>query len=77
LEDRQYFVRSAGRWKLTDSNPFDNGVMRGFLAWANNREFYALLGLKGPPFEALGIKAANACSDAERQGVKVEFVGLD
>jgi len=85
LEDRQYFVRSAGRWKLTDSNPFDNGVMRGFLAWANNREFYALLGLKGPPFEALegppfealGIKPANARSDAERQGVKVEFVGLD
>ena len=37
----------------------------------------ALEALKGPPFEALGIKAANACSDAERQGVKVEFVGLD
>ena len=70
---------------LTDSNPFDNGVMLAFLAWANNREFFALLGLKGPPFEALkrppfealGIKPANARSDAERQGVKVEFVGLD
>jgi hypothetical protein len=70
-------VRSAGRWKLTDSNPFDNGVMLAFLAWANNREFYTLLGLKGPPFEALGVKPANACSDAERQEVKVEFVGLD
>ena len=46
-------MRSAGRWKLTDSNPFDNGVMLAFLAWANNKEFYALLGLKGPPFEAL------------------------
>ena len=51
--------------------------MLAFLAWASNREFFALLGLKGPPFEALGIKPANARSDAERQGVKVEFVGLD
>jgi hypothetical protein len=25
LEDRQYIVRSGGRWKLTDSDPFDNG----------------------------------------------------
>jgi hypothetical protein len=53
LEDRQYIVRFGGRWKLTDSDPFDNGVMLGFMAWANNREFYALLGLKGPPLEWL------------------------
>ena len=77
LEDRVYIARSGGRWKLTDSNPDDNGVMLAFLAWANNREFYARLGLKGPPLEALGIKPENARSDAERRGVHVEFVGLD
>jgi hypothetical protein len=31
LEDRQYIVRFGGRWKLTDSNPYDNGVMLAFL----------------------------------------------
>ena len=54
LEDRQYIVRFGGRWKLTDGDPpYDNGVMLAFLVWANNREFYALLGLKGPPLEWL------------------------
>jgi hypothetical protein len=77
LEDRQYIARSGGRWTLTDSDPYDNGVMLAFLAWGNNREFYALLGLKGPPLEALGIKPANASSNTERPGVHVEFVGLD
>ncbi len=77
LEDRQYIVRFRGHWKLTDSDPYDNGVMLAFLAWGNNREFYALLGLKGPPLEALGIKPANASSNTERPGVHVEFVGLD
>ena len=48
LEDRQYIARFGGRWKLTDSNPYDNGVMLAFLAWAQKREFYARLGLKGP-----------------------------
>jgi hypothetical protein len=77
LEDRQYIVRLGGRWKLTDSDPYDNGVMLAFLAWAQRRDFYALLGLKGPPLEALGIKPANTRSDAERKGVHVELVGLD
>jgi hypothetical protein len=77
LEDRQYIVRFGGRWKLTDSNPPDNGVMLAFLAWAQKREFYALLGLKGPPPEALGIKSAEARSDTERKGVDLELVGLD
>ena len=77
LEDRQYIARSGGRWKLTDSDPYDNGVMLAFLAWANNRELYARLGLKGPPLEALGIEPANAASNTERRGVHVEFVGLD
>jgi hypothetical protein len=53
LEDRQYIARSGGRWKLTASDPYDNGVILAFLAWANNREFYARLGLKGPLLEAL------------------------
>ncbi len=53
LEDRQYVARSGGRWKLTDSDPYDNGVMLAFLAWGQKRDFYALLGLKGPPLEAL------------------------
>ena len=53
LEDRQYIVRSGGRWKLTDSDPYDNGVMLAFLAWGQKRELYALLGLKGPPLEWL------------------------
>src|SRR5258707_9395318 len=53
LEDRQYIARSRGRWTLTDSDPYDNGVMLAFLAWGNNREFYARLGLKGPPLEWL------------------------
>ena len=73
LEDRQYIVRFGGRWKLTDSNPYDNGVMLAFLAWAKKRELYALVGLKGPPLEALGIKPKTE----GRQGVKVELVGLD
>ena len=25
LEDRQYIVRFGGRWKLTDSDPYDKG----------------------------------------------------
>jgi hypothetical protein len=77
LEDRQYIARFGGRWKLSDSDPLDNGVMLAFLAWASNRAFYARLGLKGPPLEALGIKPPNATSNTERRGVHVEFVGLD
>jgi hypothetical protein len=77
LEDRQYIARSGGRWKLTDSNPYDNGVMLAFLAWAQKRELYARLGLRGPPLEALGIKPADASSNTERPGVHVEFVGID
>jgi hypothetical protein len=42
-------VRFAGRWKLTDSDPYDNGMILALMAWAQKREFYALLGLKGPP----------------------------
>ena len=53
LEDRQYIVRFGGRWKLTDSNPYDNGLMLAFLAWAKKRELYVLVGLKGPPLEWL------------------------
>ena len=75
LEDRQYISRSGGRWILTDTNPLDNGVMLAFLAWAQNRAFYARLGLKGPPLAALGIEPANV-SNTERRGVHVEFVGL-
>jgi hypothetical protein len=50
LEDRQYLLRFGGRWQLTnsDKNPYDNGLMLAFVAWAQNREFYALFGLKGP-----------------------------
>ena len=77
LEDRQYIVRFGGCWKLTDSNPNDNGMMLAFMAWAQKRELYALLGLKGPPLEALGIEPANAGSNTERPGVHVEFVGID
>jgi hypothetical protein len=53
LEDRQYIARFRGHWKLTDSDPYDNGVMLAFLAWAQKRELYARLGLRGPPLEAL------------------------
>ena len=58
LEDRKYILRFGGRWQLTnsDNDPYDNGLMLAFLAWAQNREFYALFGLKGPPLETLGIK---------------------
>src|SRR5260370_26259323 len=73
LEDRQYIVRFGGRWKLTDSNPYDNGLMLAFLAWAKKRELDALWGFKGPPLEWLGIKPKTE----GRQGVKVELVGLD
>jgi hypothetical protein len=59
LEDRQYIVRFGGRWKLTDSNPYDNGVMLAFLAWGQKRELYALLGLKGPPLEWLSQIQSN------------------
>src|SRR5260221_7420968 len=37
LEDRQYIVRFGGRWKLTDSNPYDNGLMLSFLAWGTTK----------------------------------------
>src|SRR5215469_8177836 len=49
LEDRQYLLRFGGRWELTnsDNNPHDNGMILAFLVWSKNREFYALLGLKG------------------------------
>jgi len=77
LEERQYIMRLGGGWKLTDSNPYDNGLILAFLAWAQKREFYARLGLKGPPLEGLGIKPVNAPSDTERRGVHVELVGLD
>jgi hypothetical protein len=53
LEDRQYIMRLGGRWKLNDSNPYDNGVMVAFMAWAQKRELYARAGLSGPPPEAL------------------------
>jgi hypothetical protein len=43
--------------------------MLAFLAWAENREFYALLGLKGRPLEALGIKPEKGA----RPGVEVEL----
>ena len=69
LEDRQYLVRFGGRWELTHSDPYDNGFMLGFLAWGKNREFYGLLGLKGPPLEALGIKPKSEA----RPGVHVEL----
>jgi hypothetical protein len=69
LEDRQYIVRFGGRWKLTDSDPYDNGVMLAFMAWAQKRELYARLGLRGPPLEALGIKAEKGA----RPGVEVEL----
>jgi hypothetical protein len=39
LEDRRYIARFGRRWKLTDSDPFDNGVMLAFLAWANTESF--------------------------------------
>jgi hypothetical protein len=83
LEERQYILRFRGCWKLTDptdvnlDNLGDNGVMFAFLAWVHNRKFYALLGLKGPPLEALGIRPAEARLETERKGVDVELVGLD
>jgi hypothetical protein len=54
LEERRYLMRSRGCWQLTDSshNLYDNGIMLAMLAWAQNRELCALLGLKGPPLEA-------------------------
>src|SRR5258707_10416689 len=69
LEDRQYIARFRGHWKLTDSDPYDNGVMLAFLAWAQKRELYARLGLRGPPLEALGIKPEKGA----RLGVEVEL----
>jgi hypothetical protein len=30
LEDRQYIGRFGGRWKLTDSDPYDNGACLPF-----------------------------------------------
>jgi hypothetical protein len=79
LEERSYIMRTRGGWQLTDSNHnlIDNGMMLAVLAWAQNPQLYMLLGLKGPPLEALGIKPAKTRSNTERQGVNVEFVGLD
>jgi hypothetical protein len=74
LEDREYIVRFGGHWKLTHSNPYDNGVMLAFLVSGRNRELYALLGLKGPPAEALGIKpGAEGKERPGRKGVEVEI----
>jgi len=68
LEDRQYIVRFGGCWRLTDSDPLDNGVIIAFLTWAHARELYALVGLRGPPLEALGTNS----KAEDGQGVKVE-----
>jgi hypothetical protein len=82
LEKRQYILRFGGRWRLTDPNDTeanlgDNGTVFALQAWFQNRKSYALLGLMGPPPEALGIKPAETRSDTERRGVDVELVGLD
>jgi hypothetical protein len=69
FEDRQYTIRFGGRWKLTDGNPYNNGVILAFLVQAQNREFYALFGLKGPPLETLGIKPRSEA----RPGVEVKL----
>ena len=69
LSDRHYLVRLGGRWKLTDHAPSESGLLMALSAWANAREFYALLGLKGPSLEAQGIKS--------KRGIEVELVGLD
>jgi hypothetical protein len=69
LEDRQYIVRFGGRWKLTDSNPDDNGVILAFLAWAQKRALYAPVGLKGPSLGTLGITPQAEASP----GVEVEL----
>jgi hypothetical protein len=79
LEERQYIVRCRGCWQLTnsDSDPVNSGFVMAFLAWSKLIGAYALLGLKGPPLEALGIKPTEARSETERKGVDVELVGLD
>jgi hypothetical protein len=53
LEDRQYLRRSAGRWTLSDSDPFSNGFIFAILAWEQNWPHYSRMGLRGPPSEAL------------------------
>ncbi len=64
---RRAFNRTVKRLYY-GKDPSDNGVMLVFLAWGNNREPYPLLGLRGPPLEALRIKPANAGSNTERRG---------
>jgi hypothetical protein len=76
LEKRGYIIGSRGGWQLTDwdgqsRDPSNNGFTLAFLAWGNRRELYALVGLKGPPLEALGINIKPP-SEA-RLGVEVEL----
>jgi hypothetical protein len=67
LEERAYIRRNRGCWELTDFLS-DNGTMLAVLSWVQNRELYALLGLRGPPPEAFGKRA-----EADGPGVEVDF----
>jgi hypothetical protein len=69
LEDRKYIVRCQGCWELTGETIYDGGLQLAFLAWANLRDIYAQVGLKGPPPETLGLGAKTHA----RPGVQVEL----
>jgi len=66
-------VRNAGLWDTLPVHQQRCTWLLGFLAWAQKRKVYALLGLKGPSLEAPG----SSQGEEARKGVKVELVGLD
>jgi len=77
-KERRYIIGCGRGWQLTayDDNPdlTDNGFSMAFLIWAKRRELYGLIGLKGPPLEALGIKpGAEGKERPGRKGMEVEI----
>jgi hypothetical protein len=59
LEERGYIVRRfPGCWRLTDFDPgapADCGDVMAINAWAQQKERYAQLGLRGPSRESFGL----------------------
>ena len=67
LEQRGYIMRLDRHWQLTHSNPFDNGVVMAFMAWAQHRELYATkMGFQG----ALRLLQKTTTTDPEKETQK-------
>jgi len=76
LEERRYILRAKGCWRLTDfSHKFgDNGMLVAVIAWAQSPQLYTLLGLKGPPAEAL-VGTSTPSAEEDGPGIEIDLDG--